>query len=248
MTNEQNKKKVNYPISAIIIFVVGTIICLAFLFNDQLFLFFFVLIITAIISSSFHIEYKKRIKDLERKERLAKIRMEEQVEKEMLTQTYTKDKNNLISKYGNPDKTIILKELDIKGEIIAFGDTGYVWILGTPYLMKDILDCKLSDSQRIIRGSAIHDAKSNNRNMAKRAIVGSLIAGEAGAIIGGITSKKQTVTKYSEDKIYHNYTIVINVNNLSNPIIEIPLGDDDNKTNEIMGFFNVIINRNSHQH
>lgn len=246
MTNEHNEQKVNYPIIAIILFVIGTIIGLTLLFNDHLFLFVLVLFITAVISGSIHSGYKNKIKDLERKERLAKIRMEEQVKKDMLTRAYTKDKNNLISKYGNPDKTIIFKELDIKEEIIAFGDTGYVWILGTPYLMKDILDCKLSDSQRIIRGSAIHDTKSNNRNMAKRAIVGGMIAGGAGAIIGGATSKNQTVTNYGEDKIYHNYTVIINVNNLSNPILEIPLGDDDKKTNEIMGFFNVIINRNSH--
>ena len=123
MTNEHNEQKVNYPISAIILFVIGTIIGLTLLFNDHLFLFVLVLFITAVISGSIHSGYKNKIKDLERKERLAKIRMEEQVKKDMLTPAYTKDKNNLISKYGNPDKTIIFKELDIKEEIIAFGET-----------------------------------------------------------------------------------------------------------------------------
>lgn len=81
--------------------------------------------------------------------------------------------------------------------------------------------------------------------MIGRAVVGGVLAGGAGAVIGGTTAAKDTVTvaTHANDTVIHDYTVVINVNSFSNPVVRIPLGKD--KVNEIVGLMNVIINANN---
>ena len=79
--------------------------------------------------------------------------------------------------------------------------------------------------------------------MVKRAVIGDVLAGGAGAVIGGATASKTTVTTQGDDKIYHSYTVIINVNSLSDPIIRIPVKDEGRLVNEIIALMNVIINR-----
>ncbi len=80
--------------------------------------------------------------------------------------------------------------------------------------------------------------------MVKRAVVGNILLGGAGAVIGGSTAGKTTITTQGDDTVQHDYTIVINVDSLSNPILRIHVGRDGVLANEIVGLMNVIINRN----
>ena len=80
--------------------------------------------------------------------------------------------------------------------------------------------------------------------MAKRAIVGGVLTGGVGAVVGGATARKETTVKQENDKVIHDYTVIVNINSLSEPIVKIPLGSDGAKVNEIVGLMNVIISRN----
>lgn len=77
--------------------------------------------------------------------------------------------------------------------------------------------------------------------MAKRAAVGGLLLGGAGAVIGGGTASKQTVTNQEADKIYNDYTALINTKNISNPIIRVHVGNDGSKANDIIALVNAVI-------
>jgi hypothetical protein len=79
--------------------------------------------------------------------------------------------------------------------------------------------------------------------MVKRAVVGEVLIGGAGAIIGGSTASKTTISTQENDKVVHNYTIIVNVDSLSEPIIRVHIGTDGKTVNEIVGLMNVIINR-----
>ena len=46
-----------------------------------------------------------------------------------------------------------------------------------------------------------------------------------------------------KDVTYHDYTVIINVNSITNPIIRITTGEDGKLTNDIVGLMNVIITR-----
>ena len=91
--------------------------------------------------------------------------------------------------------------------------------------------------------TAVSTTKSSNGNAIGRAVVGGVIAGGAGAVIGGTTGKKNTETIYKQkdDIVKHDYTVIINVNSISNPIVRINLGDNGKLVNEIVATMNVII-------
>ena len=156
---------------------------------------------------------------------------------------YDSSKQKLIDKYGQPDKTIVLGEYDLTKEIMAFGMINRIWLLGRDLPMGDILSCSFSDDQHIKKGEVTCETKTNTSNMAKRAVVGAVISGSTGAVIGGATAKKETIVKQGNDRIIHNYTVIVNVNSLSNPIVRIPLGEDGKTVNEIVGLLNVIVSR-----
>ncbi len=81
--------------------------------------------------------------------------------------------------------------------------------------------------------------------MLGRAVVGGLIAGGAGAIIGGATAKQNTSTtsviNQGTDVTRHNYTVWISVQDIANPMIQIPIGKDGAKVNEIVALMSAII-------
>lgn len=157
---------------------------------------------------------------------------------------YSASRKVLIDKYGEPTKTISLKASDLKQEIIAFEASKRIWICGKDFSMSDILGCSLEDNHKVIKGEITSTTKTKNGNMVKRAVVGNILLGGAGAIIGGSTAGKTTITTQGDDTVQHDYTIVINVDSLSNPILRIHVGRDEVLANEIVGLMNVIINRN----
>lgn len=157
---------------------------------------------------------------------------------------YSASRKVLIDKYGEPTKTISLKASDLKQEIIAFEASKRIWICGKDFSMNDIIGCSLEDNHKVIKGEITSTTKTKNGNMVKRAVVGNILLGGAGAVIGGSTAGKTTITTQGDDTVQHDYTIVINVDSLSNPILRIHVGRDEVLANEIVGLMNVIVNRN----
>ena len=109
--------------------------------------------------------------------------------------------------------------------------------------MKSILSCTFTDNQNVVKGQITSTTKTNTGNMVKRAVVGDVLLGGAGAIIGGSTASKSTITTQENDRVTHDYTIIINVDSLAEPIIRVHIGSDGKTVNEIVGLMNVIINR-----
>lgn len=80
--------------------------------------------------------------------------------------------------------------------------------------------------------------------MFKRAVVGDIVGGSAGAVIGGATAKKETTFTQQDDTIIHSYTIIINIKDLVKPVISINLGSNGITANEIEGLINAVISMN----
>lgn len=207
---------------------------LGWILGAVLVLFFF--LVMAINRQSEKEVEEKALRRRQEKER-------QKAKREKKTEIYDSSKQKLIDKYGQPDKTILLDEFDLTKEIMAFGRINRIWLLGMDLPMGDILSCTFSDDQRVKKGEVTYETKTNTGNMAKRAVVGAVLSGSTGAVIGGTTAKKETIVKQGDDKIIHNYTVIVNINSLSNPIVRIPLGDDGQTVNEIVGLLNVIISR-----
>ena len=165
----------------------------------------------------------------------------ESLEREARQAEYIAQKKQFLSANGMPDKTIVVRELDLNSEIYVYEQSKKVFIMGKEYTFKDVLACSVSSQERIEKGIIISVTGSDNGSVAGRAIVGGIIAGPAGAIIGGSTADKRTEISQDDDKVVRDYTVNITMNSITDPIINIHTGEDVKLTNEVVSLMNVII-------
>lgn len=200
----------------------------------------FIIIVAAIIENSKNAE-KKRIQQDELKARNAERIKQKEIDK----QEYEKKKSELIDKYGQIDKEISISECNINDVIWVFSKASRIWLIGNDLPMSSILSCNLSDASKTIKGKSTIQTKTNTGNMAKRAVVGGVLLGGAGALAGGVTAKKDSTIIQENDKVIHDYTVLVNIDSLSTPIVRLQCGTNGTLANEIIGLLNVIINRNN---
>jgi hypothetical protein len=228
--------------TGILFFIIFIIVCFIegwYTLGTILVLITVLLIISVIISSK---KNKKKREEHERRSQELKAKREEEL-KTIIIPAYNESCTELINKYGNPTKVFVLEQYNIDKEIIAFEESKRIWICGKDFPMKSILSCTFTDDKKVVKGQITSTTKTNNKNMLKRAVVGDVLLGGAGAVIGGTSASKSTVTTQNDDKVYHDYTVIINVDSLSEPIIRVYIGSDGKTVNEIVGLMNVIINR-----
>lgn len=150
---------------------------------------------------------------------------------------------NYIISNGQPDKTMVLRPDDMYGIILVYGGAKKVFLHGKTLSFKDILGCRLTDNTTTVKGKMTATTESDTGSALGRAIVGRMIGGSTGAIIGGLTAPKTTKFHKDDDLIIHDYTVVININSISTPIIQIRTGNDLLLANEIIALMNLIISR-----
>lgn len=151
--------------------------------------------------------------------------------------------NKYVAENGTPDKTIVVKPNDEMELIHVHEAKKQVYLKGKMYNFKDFISVTFTDSPTTIKGKTTATTKSSTGSTVGRAIVGDVIAGPAGAIIGGTTGKKTTEFHHENDRVIHDYTVVININSIATPIVRINTGQDGKTTNEIVGLINVILTR-----
>jgi len=163
---------------------------------------------------------------------------EDEESKASIIPAYTKARAELINKYGKPTKEFILEQYNLEKEIIAFEESNRIWILGRDFSMKSILSCTYVDVELIVK-----EQQYTNINMLQLPIVGNVVFGGIDSILCGATSDNSTICTQEDADIHHDYSVVINVDSLSEPIIRISLGDKAKKVNDIIALMNVIIKR-----
>lgn len=165
------------------------------------------------------------------------------LEREAKIAEYNAQKEHFLAINGTPDKSIIIKDFDLNSEIHVYEGSKKVFIMGKEYSFKDVMSCSVSSRDRIERGNVTVITESNNGSVIGRAIVGDIVAGPAGAIIGGSTAKQKTEYIQGDDRVVHDYTVNITMNSISEPNIRINTGERPKLTNEIVSLMNVIIAR-----
>lgn len=198
-------------------------------------------LIILMIVVSFQEAERKKLKQEQDEEKKIELAKQKEIEK----QDYEKWKSELVEKYGQIDKEITLLEDNKDNVILVFSKVSRIWLIGNDLPMSSILSCNLSDASKTIKGKSTIQTKTNTGNMAKRAVVGGVLLGGAGALAGGVTAKKDGTIIQEGDKIIHDYTVLVNIDSLSTPIIRLQCGTNGTLANEIIGLLNVIINRNN---
>ena len=203
--------------------------------------------LTSINKIKFEI-YKKEIKRVE----LRKIQMElnesEKVKKLKIDEGFM---DSLIAKYGKPTKIIDTKNYPSSPsyQVMVFEEASQILIYKKIFAMKDVLSYSIVDNSHTIHKGGVQtsNTKIDRGSMLGRAIVGGVLTGGVGAVIGAATAKRETTTTASEAiiEVKHDYTIAVNVNSITDPLVKIHIGASEEELNEITGLLNVIIHRNT---
>ena len=184
------------------------------------------LVIDSLFSASSEKRQKRKLSQEWKKEK----------EKRLFQRNYRKQKREVIAKYGIPEFDLVLKEQSLADEIIVFGRTRRVMILGKMYSFSDFSSCTYTDNQRILKGEAAFVGKLNNSESPS---------------FSGLEFDSYNTTKFerssisNKEIITHNYNLIIKLSDSSASVIKIPLGSNMDKVNELLEVINSIISFNS---
>lgn len=140
-------------------------------------------------------------------------------------------------KYGTSYKEIS----SLGDKIILSEEKSIIVIANIEYKFQDIIEAAIYDNSTMIQSITV---STDIKNMIGRAVIGGVLAGGVGAIIGGNSAKKSLTTNQEASGIKHDYYIYITIDNLSDPIVKIHIGQDELKLNEIYSILKIIIKRN----
>lgn len=165
---------------------------------------------------------------------------QEKERKQNAQDAYNQKLEEYNQKYGGITTCIRFNgEIPNEQEFIVFEDAKTLIIDNNAYNFEEILDAELI----VDKGDKISTfkTKSSLGSTAGRAIVGGIIAGPAGAIIGGTTGSKKTVTESVETKPDH-YTVIIYLRRMGSLIVKCDCQDNMDAAYSIMAVLKVILN------
>lgn len=115
-----------------------------------------------------------------------------------------------------------------------------IMVDGITFSFSQLLSCDLEDNQRNFSTTTMTEEKQSS------SYLDWMINTDAGRIVDAINAPV-TRNVNTESVIYHNYTLKLTLDSLSNPYLLIHLGDNEEKKNSIKSVFDVIIHRNRKQ-
>lgn len=195
---------------------------------------------------------RRLLEPTELQENLEKFLKEEELKKCQqlaVEQKFAEDFDLLEKGHGKCDKIVKMGD-NIEDCVIAFFSSQQLFIKGDLVKFESILRCYLIDNDTTITtstGRTDSTTQNNTGSTVGRAIVGGMVAGGVGAIIGGTTAKKETVSTHrttSVTKTKHDYVVVLEIKDIVKPIIKIPCAENEDASCEILGMVNAIISLN----
>ena len=157
--------------------------------------------------------------------------------------------NSLTAKYGAPDRVIRPENCTLNGYIALFVAHKILCISDVEFPFADIASYKLIDNYFIKNGEICGDIKTrtNEGSLIGRALEGAFWGGDTGAIIGGVTASKKTSVDIhrEDDRLIHDYTLLVNLKGINREGIEMHLGNDWRLAAELEHLFSQIIESNN---
>ena len=173
---------------------------------------------------------------------------QKQKEQKEAERRFKSDVEKLSKENGTIIKQFDFGTKNIDDCILVFAETRKIWIFGKVCNFNEFIGCSIKDDLQIEKSSVTYKTKTSTSSMLGRAIVGGVLTGGIGALVGGATAKKKTVAVPSgNDKTIHDFTVVINTNDLSCPVFYVKCGADELLANELHGIINAIVSKNIHK-
>lgn len=206
-------------------------------------------IIAAIIVIPFivyMIKRSRKITDKEKRESIVELARQES-ESMKKVRFYNDWYRTYVAQYGQPDKTFTFIKNDKTGIILINEQNQKIWILGHDLTFSEIISCSIEEDTTIHKGKIIASTTTNSGSLLGRSLLGGLVAGPIGALVGGSTASTTTEFQQEDDHLVRDYTVIVTVNSISNPVIRIHTGKNAPLTKELFAIFQIICSRNSQQ-
>lgn len=148
--------------------------------------------------------------------------------------------------HGNPTKIIKVDDVNV---VTLFAAKKIVCINTEELLFDSILSIKLIDDYQIRHGKVTSNAetKTDSASLIGRSAAGAVVAGGAGALIGASSASKETTTHFKQenDKVIHDYTLLITLKTFESSLIKIRIGNNWEIATELEQLFLLIIKDNN---
>lgn len=198
-----------------------------------------------------------KAKKTERQAEEARITLEKRKKAEekrlQMVDAYKAEFDNLVSSYGSCTTDVLLSssEATVFNHLFIFEESSMIVLRGEHIPFSKVLGFALNDEAETIVHNEIQyktTTKTSTGSMLGRAAVGGAILGGVGVLAGAATSKKESTTLPTRGHLTsttkHNYTLFVNLDDLSSPTREINLGSDIRQVQNIANIFNIIVQRN----
>lgn len=179
-----------------------------------------IIIVNYLSKRSNHDKLNKLISEEETKQ--AKITAKKETEK----QEDERFLSELSAKLGRPVKIVFPLNNRMQNAFIVFPQTRSIYVASQVIPFDQLVSCEIKDdTYTTVTGTKEEVTRSSNGSTVGRAIVGSMIAGPAGAIIGGVTSKKKTeIIDNTKTITHHHYFAILYLTSAANPIVTVDCG------------------------
>ena len=107
------------------------------------------------------------------------------------------------------------------------------------YDFADILSCSLYDENKN-NATVSQVTRTNTGSMLGRAAVGGLTLGVAGAVVGALTAKTESISSIDNPQHLASYVIKIRIRSIEEPTITLKYGSDKSKAEEVYALMQAI--------
>lgn len=146
------------------------------------------------------------------------------------------------NQYGEIEVMITIAPSDPQRTVLIFKEKQEIYFSPSWLKFSDIISSQVVDNPKIKAGTVVAVTQGDLWNEIKRSSMQRSFGKTAGTLLAG-PEKYTTEYQKEPDKIYHNYSVIINTLNISRPIFEIHIGDNEQIASRINATINAIIAR-----
>lgn len=148
------------------------------------------------------------------------------------------------NEYGEIEAIIPIVPSEPQKTVLVFKEKQEIFFSSQWLKFKDINASQIIDNSRTVDGTVVAVTEKDLWNEIKRSSMQRSFGRTTGTFLAG---PEKYTTEYHKvpDKIYHNYSVLISTLNISHPLFEINVGEDEQIAHQINAIINAII---THQH
>lgn len=148
------------------------------------------------------------------------------------------------NKYGEIETIVPIVPSEPQKTVLVFKEKQEIYFASLWLKFNDINNSQIVDNPRVEAGAVVAETKGDLWNEIKRSSMQQTFGKTTGTWLAGPV-KYTTEYQKKPDKIYHNFSVLINTLNISNPLFEINVGENEQIAHRINAIINAII---THQH